>query len=295
MAARALGLDAELRRVAAGKNDARELRLNGRETSSLIVTFTLDTDVARIAEYSALIARNAHTQTHGAYVALGRGESDLILVAREPSVEEIRFFEQQKIALDIRPVALDALVFIVNADNAINALSLQQLRDIYTQKTRKWNEVGGRREEIHAITRDRNSGSEELMRELVMENRPVIEGGDRFVIHSMIGTLDAVESDENSLAYAVYYYERVMHPRATIKALAVEGVLPSRQTIADRTYPLVEPVYIVTRKNIAPDGPTAILRDWLLSNEGQKLVAKSGYVPIRADGLGAVRRVPTWF
>lgn len=271
--AKALGLDAELRRVPV------ERSWNQDDPRALTATFAVDANPAVMDEYSQLIRRQKHGQTHGAFEALVRGNSDLILVAREPSADEIALATQAKVTFDVRPVALDAFIFVANSKNEIKGLTLDEIRGIYSGEIKNWKEIGGRDGEIFAITRDENSGSQELMKKMVMADRPVVRGYNRMA-STMGGTFDYVTRREDSIAYSVFYYERMMNPLATIKPLAINGVLPTSQTIADRTYPLVEPVYVVTRKDIMPDGPAATLRDWLLSGEGQKLIAQSGYVPL---------------
>lgn len=72
-----------------------------------------------------------------------------------------------------------------------------------------------------------------------------------------------------------------MAPQTNVKLCAVNGIAPTRDHIADRTYPLTAPVYVVVRSDL-PAGSTALyLRDWLRSTEGQAVVDESGYVPIR--------------
>lgn len=68
---------------------------------------------------------------------------------------------------------------------------------------------------------------------------------------------------------------------------AVNGIRPTRTTIADGTYPLVTRVYVVTRKGIDRTSAAAKLRAWLLSPEGQAVVAETGYVPISNFTLAA--------
>jgi phosphate transport system substrate-binding protein len=269
--ARSLGLSAELRRHPPLEYAATE--------STLSLTFPLMSAPARLQEYSRLQRANSHRGTHESYEAMARGEADLLLVARAPSEDEIKTATLKKIRFEARPIARDALIFLVNKANPVRALTLAQLRSIYEGKTTSWKSVGGRDEAIRAYTRDRNSGSEELMRALLMKDRKVIEGGDR-VISSMMGLLDAVTRNPRALGYSIFYYENVMNPREANVPLAVDGVLPTRETIADNTYPLVAPVYVVTRSDLKSDAPAALLRDWLLSGDGQKLVAQSGYVPL---------------
>lgn len=250
------------------------------------------------------------TGTHLAYVNLIRGldgwkepdgserhgvaRADLILVAREPSQDEIELARRERVELDVRPVARDAFVFIVNDQNPVSGLTLDQVRAIYTGAVKNWKDVGGSDAAIRAYTRDRNSGSQELMEKLVMKGAKMIEGPDIMNLTSMMGPFNRINADKNGIGYTVFYYEAAMAPprsatqRSSVrpggerrrKVLAVNGVAPAPRTIADGTYPLVTDVYAVVRKDTPADHPAVRLRDWLLTPEGQAVVAESGYVPI---------------
>jgi len=245
--------------------------------------------------------------THGAYVNLIRGlqhpsgprpggnlpRADLILVARAPSGDEIDMARSEKVELDVRPVALDAFVFIVNSRNPVRRLTLDQIRAIYTGKITNWREVGGADSPIRPYVRNRNSGSRELMDKLVMKGLKTIEAPDMMAL-SMIGPFNQIDNDRHGLGYTVYFYEKEMAPAANPtrqkfskkkvrrrKVLAIDGVAPTSKTIADGTYPLATKVFVATRSDMPPDSPTVRMRDWLLTPDGQKLVAESGYVPLR--------------
>jgi len=219
-----------------------------------------------------------HEGTHAAYVSLITGKSQMILVARKPSDDEIKEAAERNVELDIRPVALDGFVFLVNAKNPVDSLTMEQIRGIYTGKVTNWKELGGSDAPIEAYTRNRNSGSQELMEKLVMKGLKMIDAPDRMLM-GMAGPIDMVSQSPNAIGYSVYYYEHVMHKRPENKLLGINGVKPSSETISARDYPLVTDVFVVARKHTDPNSPEALLRDWLLSEDGQKLVAQSGYVP----------------
>lgn len=206
--------------------------------------------------------------------------ADLILVARMPSKDELDAAKQANVEFDVRPVALDAFVFLVNAKNPVTKLTLDQIRDIFAGRHTNWSGLGGVDAPIVPFTRNRNSGSEELMQELVMQGKQPIAGRDRELL-TMGGVIDNVATMPNAIAYSVFYYEQVMMHDARNRLLAVNGVFPTADSIAKRRYPLVAKVYVVTRKDTDPIGATAVLRDWLLSSDGQRLVKESGYVPIK--------------
>ncbi len=96
----------------------------------------------------------------------------------------------------------------------------------------------------------------------------------------MMGTFYTVADNATSLAYSVHYYERYMIAVPQTRVIAVDGVSPSYETIRTKKYPLIAPVYAVTIKGVPADSPAAKLRDWLLSEDGQRTIRKSGLVPI---------------
>ncbi|HEX8552912.1 MAG TPA: substrate-binding domain-containing protein [Abditibacteriaceae bacterium] len=269
--ARVLGVNAEQRRSTINPYAAGE--------PTLSLSFARDTRPAQLKEFARLQRANAHNGTHESYEALIKGAVDLILVAREPSPDEAKLAAQKKVAFTLRPIARDALVFLVNRQNPLRNISSEHLHAIYEGKITHWKAVGGPDEPIRPYTRDRNSGSEELMRSVFQKERPMLDGGER-MISSMAGLLDAVGRNPRALGYSIWYYETVMNPREEHVALAVDGVLPTRATIGDGTYKLFSPVLAVTRADAPAGSPASLLREWLPSKDGQELVVQSGNVPL---------------
>jgi phosphate transport system substrate-binding protein len=227
----------------------------------------------------------SHDGTHGAYEKVIQSESDMGLVARPPSPDELDLAKEKGVELEAVPFALDAFVFIKNYRNPVTSLTIRQIQDIYAGKITNWTAVGGDDSAIRACQRNRNSGSQELMEKLVMKDIPFKDVPDRHapktVLYGMGGPFLALSRNEEAIAYSVYYYEHFMAGSPDTELLAVDGVLPSYDTIHAGTYPYVTRVYVVTRKGLAPDSQAAKLRNWLLSDEGQAVVRESGYVPIR--------------
>jgi phosphate transport system substrate-binding protein len=224
--------------------------------------------------------------THGAYMNLIAGGTDLILVAREPSQDEIDAAENAGAMLDVQPVALDAFVFLVNVENPREDFTLDEIRRIYSGEITTWTELGvekplfeGLENLIQPYTRDVNSGSQELMVDLVMHETPMIDAPDMMVM-TMMGLVSQVAWDKAGIGYSVFYYAAFLAPNPSIKLAAIEGVLPTSATIADDSYPLVTEVYVVVRADLPEDSPAVMLRDWLLAETGQALIAESGYVPV---------------
>ena len=228
-----------------------------------------------------------HNGTHGSYVSLIEGNADFILVARQSSADELNLANELGVTLDVRPVALDAFVFLVNEDNPLETLDTDTIRDIYTGEITYWNEVGitldlgdDPTEPIHTYRRNPNSGSQELMEKLVMRGLEMIDSPD-LTMMTMFAPFNAISVDPLGIGYSVYYYTEFMVLGEMVRIFGVDGVYPTFETIADGSYPLVTEVYVVIRKGMPPDSMAVYLRNWLLTEEGQGVVLDSGYVPIQ--------------
>jgi phosphate transport system substrate-binding protein len=217
--------------------------------------------------------------THQAYLNLIDGGVDLILAAREPSDDEILHAAKAGVLLETKPVGLDAFVFIVNDDNPVNELTTSQIQEIYTGKLTNWSEVGGNNAQIQPYQRNETSGSQVLMRKLVMGELLMIDAPD-MTLPTMMAPFNAVSTDPNGIGYSVYYYEENMAPQQErIKLVAVDGARPDEESIHSRKYPYTTEVYVVIRKDLPQDSVAFQLRNWLLSSSGQELIKESGYVP----------------
>ncbi len=219
-----------------------------------------------------------HSGTHSAYLNLINRETDLILVAREPSTEELDLASLSGITLVSTPVALDAFVFIVNENNPVDGLSLEQIQRIYTGELTRWDQVGGSAQEIHPYQRNEQSGSQQLMLSFVMKDLQMVDA-PLLVLMKMIAPFYAISEDPQGIGYSVFYYEENMAPNERIKLLAVDGIMPDQGTIRSRDYPFTTEVYAIVRADSSQDSIEIRLRDWLISPAGQEIVAQSGYVP----------------
>ena len=241
-----------------------------------------------------VINRIYHYGTHTSYMALISGEAEFILVARQPSDDELASAADAGVTLDVQAVALDAFVFLANTANPIDSLTIDEIRSIYVGHTISWTELGVTEpivssegdywddpveNAIHAYTRNPTSGSQQLMETLVMQDLPILYSPD--LMQSNMGApVLAVDYDGRGIGYSVFFYARFMHPATGVKLLGVDGVLPTSTTIAERSYPLVTKVFAVVRDDMPADSTAILLRDWLLTPDGQAAVAASGYVPL---------------
>ena len=83
--------------------------------------------MASLTDYDFLKTLSLHG-THGSYVQLIEDKADLIIVAREPSKDELTLAKEKNVELDVRAVALDAFVFLRNDKNPVTNLTAEQIR-----------------------------------------------------------------------------------------------------------------------------------------------------------------------
>jgi phosphate transport system substrate-binding protein len=226
----------------------------------------------------------ASSSTHSAYVNLITHKCDLNLTARGPSSEEKALAEKEGIAIELKPIARDALVFIVNQQNPVKTISQQQIVAVYKGSLGDWSALGGVPAAVTAFWRERNSGSRELFDSLVTPGQPLPEPNRRYDLFSdgMAGPYNQVSVNPKGIGYSVYYYEHFMALSPYTRTVAIDGVEPGPDSIANGKYPYTCEVFAAYRADEPQDSPAMRLLNWLLSPEGQAVVRESGYVPIKS-------------
>ncbi len=229
---------------------------------------------------SDLISFNRTTQS---YRNLMWGDCD-ILIAAEPSESVVQEMKEQNFMYEMTPIAMDALIFVVNANNPVDNLTTEQLQKIYSGEITNWKEVGGNDEAILAFQRNADAGSQTLMKKLVMGDIPFAEAPTDVIIGSMGMLMESVKNYDNSanaIGYSVYYYANDMRMAEGLKIISIDGVEPTDETIAAGQYPHLNPYYAVIRSSVKAGTPTRVLYEWLLSEEGRYLLSLEGYVPVK--------------
>ena len=223
-----------------------------------------------------------YSNTIPGYEALIAGEKDLILVT-EPSKEMLEKAEGTGVELEITPFSKEGFVFLVNSENGINNLSIEQVKDIYRGKIKNWSKLGGENLEIKAYQRNANSGSQTIMESFFMKDEIMAAPVER-KIQTMLNLMSVIaEYDENingGIGYSVYYYAKEMYGSDNVRLIKINDIEPTSDTIRDNSYPLIVNYYIVTRKD-DNSFKTKALKEFILSEEGQKYVNESGLVSVK--------------
>ena len=224
-----------------------------------------------------------HNTTHLAYLNLIDKKADLIFVT-SPSAEELAYAVEKGVALEVVPLVAEAFVFLVNADNPVESLTLKEVQKIYSGEITNWKEVGGEDKPILAYQRPVNSGSQTGFLALVMKNLvPMIPLKDRIPLGmgELIEFVAHFDNQASGIGYSYYYFVIDMWGNKNVKLLKIDGVYPDKTTISAKTYPITTAYYAVFRKDEKTGGKVTQIVNWILSEEGQQLAQDAGYVKVR--------------
>ena len=181
--------------------------------------------------------------------------------------------------LEQKAIGRDALVFIVNEENPVQSLTQQQLRDIYAGRITNWKDVGGADSPIVAFQRGVDSGSQTLFKKLLIDkgDGQLMAAPTELAHADMGGLVDSIaeyNNSANAIGFSVYYYIDQMYSKPSLRLLAVDGVTPGNDTIADESYPLCNEFYAVVHADAAPDSPQRKVYDWLDTDALQKVLSR---------------------
>lgn len=210
--------------------------------------------------------------------ALINGTTDICNSSRPMKVEEKRKLKEKygTPGVEIK-VAVDGLSIYVNAKNPVKELSIKQVKDIYTGKINNWKEVGGPDAKIIRYSRENNSGTYVYFKDEVLN-------GEDFhpTTQNLPGTaavVNAVAKDKNGIGYGGTAYGKGIKELKIKKDDKSPAYEPTRENIKKGLYPISRFLFMYTIKK--PEGKIKKFIDWVLSDEGQKIVSEVGYFPIR--------------
>ncbi len=223
------------------------------------------------------------SNTPSAYQNLTDGKVDMIFCAM-PSEEQVSTAREAGVTFEYHPILNGGFVFFVNKDNPVKSLTKKQLQDIYRGKIKNWKELGGDDVEIIPYQRNEGSGSQTGLYRFLLPKEKVMPAPTELAIGDMGEIVDAVANYDNAqgaIGYSYYYYVSSMHYTDQIKLLGVDGIIPSDETISDRSYPMINQSQIVIRTDTPQDSVVRKIIAWCQSEEGAKLAEENGYVANR--------------
>ncbi len=198
------------------------------------------------------------------YQAIVDGTTDILFCAA-PSEEQKQYAQEKGVELVYVPIGLEGFVFFVNENNPIDNLTADEIRGIYAGEYTNWSQLGGANRVINPVSRLKGSGSQSAMDSFM--------GDKEIVPKSPLAITGA------SIGFSFRYYMDGIVGNKSVKMLSLNGVYPSAENIQNGSYPIIAKFYAIYRADNGNENVRKLI-DWILSDEGQEIIEKTGYVRI---------------
>jgi phosphate transport system substrate-binding protein len=254
---------------------ARPISIKGSDTMVIMN--------ARLAE--SFMARKPDTQiqvTGGGsgvgIAALINGTTDIAASSRPIKSSEVDKLKSRFATTGYSyPIARDGLSVYLNTANPVKELTLAQIRDIYVGKITNWKQVGGKDASIILYSRENSSGTYTYFKDNVLMGKDFSPRAQ--TLQGTAAVVNAVAKDANGIGYGGAAYAKGIRFAAVKKDDKSPAVLPNLETVRSGAYPISRFLYLYTR--VKPSKDMKAFIDWATGPEGQELVTKVGYYPIR--------------
>ena len=199
--------------------------------------------------------------------AISEGRCDIGLSSRSLKDEE------KAKGLEETVLALDGIAMIVNPANEISDLTVDQIAKIYTGEITNWKDVGGKDAEIVVIGREAGSGTRDGFESITKTaekcqyRQELTSTGD--VITTVSQTPDAIG------------YASLASVKNTVKALNVDGVTPTEETVKNGSYKIQRPFVLVTKSGVTLSDAAQAFFDYATSAKASEIIAAAGATPVK--------------
>ena len=169
-------------------------------------------------------------------------------------------------------IALDGIAIIVNNANPVQDLTIDQIAKIATGEVTNWKDVGGEDAPIVLIGREAGSGTRDGFESIVGVTDKCQYAQE---LTSTGAVITGVAANNGAIGYA-----SLSALKDTVKAVTVEGVACTEETVLDGTYKIQRPFNFVTNDSVTPSDAVQSFIDFATSAEAADLIRAAGAVPM---------------
>lgn len=199
--------------------------------------------------------------------AISEGRCDIGLSSRALKDEE------KAKGLKETTLALDGIAMIVNPSNEISNLTVEQIASIYTGEITNWKDVGGKDAEIVVIGREAGSGTRDGFESLTKTSEKCKY---RQELTSTGDVITTVAQNPDAIGYA-----SLASVKNTVKAVDVDGVTPTEETVKNGSYKIQRPFVLVTKNDVALSDAAQAFFDYVTSEKANEIIASAGAIPVK--------------
>ncbi len=254
----------------AGAADPKTVKMEGSTTVGPIADAY--TEVFKRMYPNVTITVNKTGSGNGA-AAIVDSRCDIANMSRFMKIQEFKDAVAKGVMPVAHAIAMDGVCVIVHPSNPVSVLKTEQARNIYTGKITNWKELGGADRKIVVVSRDTSSGTYETFEKLVMAKQKMAAGVQ--YVASNPEAHATVKSTVGAVAYiGLGFVDK------DVKALKIDGVMPSRKTIAKGEYPVSRPLFMFTNGYPKLGSIVHALVTFHLTPKGQDIIDAKGFVPV---------------
>ena len=169
-------------------------------------------------------------------------------------------------------IALDGIGIIVNNANTVEDLTTDQIAAIATGEVTNWKEVGGPDAEIVMIGREAGSGTRDGFESILKVSDKCKYAQELTATGAVIA---AVQANENAIGYA-----SLAALDDSVKALKVNGIACTEETVKDGSYTVQRPFVFVTKDGAEQTPAVKAFIDFATSADAASLISNAGAVPV---------------
>ena len=169
-------------------------------------------------------------------------------------------------------IALDGIGIIVNNANTVEDLATDQIAAIATGEVTNWKEVGGPDAEIVMIGREAGSGTRDGFESILKVSDQCKYAQELTATGAVIA---AVQANENAIGYA-----SLAALDDSVKALKVNGIACTEETVKDGSYTVQRPFVFVTKDGAQQTPAVKAFIDFAASADAASLISNAGAVPV---------------
>ena len=169
-------------------------------------------------------------------------------------------------------VALDGICVIVNKDNPVSDLSIEQIAGLFDGTITNWSEVGGSDAPVVAIGREAGSGTRDGFESITGTEDVCVYSQE---LTSTGAVITAVSQNPGAIGYA-----SLASNLESVKALTVEGVSATEETVKSGEYQIQRPFVFATLADTPLSDAAQAFYDYAVSAEAAPIIAGAGAVPV---------------
>ena len=205
--------------------------------------------------------------------AITDGTAQIGMSSRRAKATELSGAAAKGVTMKPIIVCYDGMAVIVNANNPITSLTKRQVEQIFTGDVNDWSAVGGKPGAFSIYTRNTSSGTYSDWKDLAMKKRDYARSSQKMAGNEQIAA--EVGKNPNGIGYV-----GVAHIHAPgVKVVSIDGTTPTKEAVLTKKYPYARPNFYYT--NGEASGEAAKFIEFTLSPEGQKIVEKVGFIPVK--------------